>query len=119
MILKETYERAAIHDGWEAAYRGNPLQDRLNARVLDRRLACVRPPRDALVLDAGCGVGYHTLALARRGLRCVGIDISDAILAQARQNLGRAGLGDRVSFRSESLESLSFADETFDVVHCR
>ncbi len=119
MILKQTYERSNIHADWEAAYRGNSLQDRLNARVLDRILACVRPPRDALVLDAGCGVGYHTLALARRGYRCVGIDISDTILDQARGNVARAGLGERVSFQSESLEELSFPDHTFDMVHCR
>ncbi|MCI0463523.1 MAG: class I SAM-dependent methyltransferase [Gemmataceae bacterium] len=119
MILKDTYEQDGIHAGWEAAYRGNPLQDRLNAVVLDRILACVRPPRDALFLDAGCGVGYHTLAIARRGYRCAGIDISESILEQAERNLACAGLACRVSFRSESLEDLSFAEDTFDVIHCR
>jgi SAM-dependent methyltransferase len=119
MILKDTYEQHGIHAGWEAAYRSNPLQDRLNAVVLDRILACVRPPHDALFLDAGCGVGYHSLAIAGRGYRCVGIDLSESILAQAESNLARAGLAGRVSFRCEGLEGLSFTDDTFDVIHCR
>jgi ubiquinone/menaquinone biosynthesis C-methylase UbiE len=119
MNLKQTYERNDIHEGWEAAYRGNPLQDRLNATLMDRVLACLRPAPDALFLDAGCGVGYHSLAIARRGYRCIGVDISQTILKQAEHNLAQAGLGGRVAFRSESLEDLSFADGTFDAVHCR
>jgi SAM-dependent methyltransferase len=51
--------------------------------------------------------------------RCVGVDISETILKQAEQNLARSGLAGRVRFQSESLEDLSFADGTFDAVHCR
>jgi ubiquinone/menaquinone biosynthesis C-methylase UbiE len=117
--LKQTYELREVHDHWEAAYRGNALQDRLNAALLDRVLARMRPPSGALFLDAGCGVGYHTLALARRRFRCVGVDISETVLGQARDHLARSGLGDRVRFQCDSLEQLSFADGTFDAVHCR
>lgn len=119
MILKETYERPHIHESWESVYRGNPLQDRLNARLLDRILKQVQPAPDARFLDAGCGVGYHTLAIARRGYRCVGVDISETILRQAEDNALRAGLQERVSFRADNLEDLSFTDGSFDVVHCR
>jgi SAM-dependent methyltransferase len=119
MNLKPTYERPVIHDRWEAVYRSNPLQDRLNAALMDRVLACARPAPDALFLDAGCGVGYHSLAIARRGYRVVGVDISSSVLKQAADNLDRCGLGDRVTFRCESLEALPFPDGYFDVVHCR
>lgn len=119
MILKETYERAGIHDSWESVYRSNPLQDRLYARLLDRILGHLQPDAEALFLDAGCGVGYHALAIAQRGYCCVGVDISETILRQAAGNACQAGLDARVSFRAEALENLSFADGTFDVVHCR
>src|SRR5437762_3504696 len=105
MNLKPTYERPVIHDRWEAVYRSNPLQDRLNAALLDRALACVKPAPDALFLDAGCGVGYHSLAIAAHGFRVVGVDISSNVLKQAAENLQRCGLGDRVTFRCESLEN--------------
>ena len=119
MNLKPTYERPIIHDRWEAVYRSNPLQDQLNATLMDRVLACVKPEPGALFLDAGCGVGYHSLAIARRGFRVVGVDISSNVLRQAGDNLQRCGYGDRVHFRCESLENLPFADGHFDVVHCR
>ena len=35
------------------------------------------------------------------------------------RQFARAGLSDRVTFRSESLETLPFADGTFDAIHCR
>ena len=117
--LKQTYETPAVHDSWEAAYRGNPLQDSLNARIMDRVLATIAPAPDALFLDAGCGAGYHSLAIARRGFRCIGIDISEKILQTARRNKKQAGVADRLSFRQEELENLSFGDGEFDVVHCR
>ena len=47
------------------------------------------------VLDIGCGTGATTLAVARRlGTegRCVGIDISDPMLASARARAAREGL---------------------------
>jgi SAM-dependent methyltransferase len=37
------------------------------------------------VLDAGCGTGRVAIELAGRGYRCVGVDISDSMLAVARE----------------------------------
>jgi len=44
---------------------------------------CLRPG-DAL-LDLGCGAGRHAIALAQRGLRVMGVDISEAMLRHARE----------------------------------
>ena len=40
-------------------------------------------PGDAL-LDLGCGAGRHAIALAKRGLRVTGVDISEPMLRHAR-----------------------------------
>jgi SAM-dependent methyltransferase len=37
------------------------------------------------VLDVGCGAGRHTRAFAERGARCIGLDLSAALLRLARQ----------------------------------
>jgi SAM-dependent methyltransferase len=37
------------------------------------------------VLDVGCGAGRHTRAFADRGARCIGLDLSAALLRLARQ----------------------------------
>jgi SAM-dependent methyltransferase len=50
--------------------------------------------KGATILDAGCGAGTVTLALARRGYRVVGIDGSAEMLAQARAKDG----ADRVTW---------------------
>src|SRR3954470_8636255 len=38
----------------------------------------------ARVLDVGCGPGRHALALARRGIEVVGVDISEPFVVLAR-----------------------------------
>lgn len=41
------------------------------------------------VLDAGCGAGRHSLLLARRGFRVLGLDWSPELLAEARRGARR------------------------------
>ncbi len=44
------------------------------------------------VLDVGCGPGFHLEALAERGARATGVDLSGRMIDAARRRLGRAGL---------------------------
>lgn len=37
-----------------------------------------------VALDAGCGEGYNTRLLARRGARMTGVDIAEGMIEQAR-----------------------------------
>jgi len=46
------------------------------------------PPRSA-VLDLGCGVGRHSLELARRGYQVTGVDRTAAYLLEARKRARR------------------------------
>lgn len=63
------------------------------------------PAGCARVLELGCGTGGHAVQLARRGLAVHGIDLSPAMVAQARAR-GGAGLafeqGDVRAWRSEA-----------------
>jgi ubiquinone/menaquinone biosynthesis C-methylase UbiE len=117
--MQETFAAHDLHDEWNAIYDCNPLQDKFNERLYDRLIEYLRPPEGAVFLDAGCGKGDHTIDIAKRGYQCVGIDISDYILDKARENAARSGFASKVSFARETLETLSFADGTFDAVHCR
>jgi SAM-dependent methyltransferase len=119
MKADTVYAAHEIHDRWQTAYRQGPGQDALNERIIERLLAHLRPPADALILDAGCGTGNHLFRFARRGYSCVGVDLSDYALRQARQVMDGADFASRVTLSCQSLEALSFADNTFDVVHCR
>lgn len=56
------------------------------------------PP--ARVLDAGCGTGWSSIAIARAYPNAIvhGFDSDEASIASARANAASAGLGDRLTF---------------------
>src|SRR5437660_1891373 len=119
MMLSQTYAQEEIHSRWESVYRGHPILNRFNDRVIDKILKYLNPPRNALFLDAGCGIGDHSLRIARQGYRCVGIDLSETVLRTARREAALSGLTSRASFVCQALEELAFRDDTFHAVHCR
>lgn len=72
----------------------------------------------ALVLDAGGGTGRWTVPLAKKGYRIILCDISPGMLRQACDKIRGEGLSDRAWATLQNLETLAFADETFDFVLC-
>jgi SAM-dependent methyltransferase len=64
----------------------------------------------ATVLDVGCGPGRHARALAARGLRVTGVDISPEFVA-----LARAEAPDGASFEVADARHLAY-DAEFDLV---
>ena len=71
--------------------------------------------RGKTVLDAGCGEGYNTRLLAKRGARMTGVDISQKMIDLARREEQREPLGIRYEVASFSALSL-FDDASFDTV---
>lgn len=73
------------------------------------------------LLEPACGTGRHLRVAARRGHRCWGIDLSEPMLAYAREKLGEAGLKatlvnlDMASFSAADLE---LGRERIDVALC-
>lgn len=74
-------------------------------------------PSGSTVLEAGCGVGAQTVALASRspGATIVSVDISKESLAAARQRVRSAGIKN-VLFQRADIYSLPFRPESFDHV---
>jgi ubiquinone/menaquinone biosynthesis C-methylase UbiE len=71
------------------------------------------------VLDCGAGTGTTGILAAKRvGAtgRVTMFDLSDSMLAVAREKVTREGLDNRVTFRTGDLIHLPFADGQFDVV---
>lgn len=46
----------------------------------------------SMILDIGCGTGRHSVALAQRGYRMTGVDLSPGMLAEARKTAEAAGV---------------------------
>lgn len=71
---------------------------------------------DQKVLDLACGVGRHSLELARRGFRHVtGLDFTQAYLKEATLKAKHEGL--KVEFVHGDMKDLPFADSSFDAVY--
>jgi ubiquinone/menaquinone biosynthesis C-methylase UbiE len=56
--------------------------------LYDAMLEGLDPSAGALAVDVGCGTGFVTTSLRRRGWRAVGVDFSAPMLAQARSASG-------------------------------
>jgi ubiquinone/menaquinone biosynthesis C-methylase UbiE len=90
---------------------------RLYARVAADVVAAGLPD-GARVLDIGTGPGRVPLAIAEAQptLQVQGVDLSDEMIAHARQLAADAGLADRVSFEVGDVVDLPHHDDTFDLI---
>ncbi|MBU0492089.1 MAG: class I SAM-dependent methyltransferase [Chloroflexi bacterium] len=68
-------------------------------------------------IDLGCGPGQLVIDLARRypALHVTGLDLSAEMLALARDNADRAGLGHCTAFKLGNAEDVPFPDDYFDL----
>lgn len=87
----------------EPAFSERMLQNHLSqdndwasrrGQIIDRHVACIDRllPRQARILDLGCGPGLYTHRLARLGHHCVGVDFSPASVTYARHQAQQDGL---------------------------
>ena len=72
----------------------------------------IRRDKNALILDIGCGTGRHSIELAKRGYHVTGIDLSDSMLARAKEKAAAAGVA--VDFQDGDARKLSFENQ-FDL----
>jgi len=80
---------------------------------VDYMLALVKIPGKAHVLDLCCGVGRHSLELARRGFKVTGVDRTQVYLIQAEQQAEQEGL--KIEFVQEDMRNFCRPD-SFDLV---
>jgi ubiquinone/menaquinone biosynthesis C-methylase UbiE len=102
-----------IGPGLYAAWRSSALgaiTERIEHDLILRLAGDVRGRR---ALDAGCGDGSLSIALAKRGALVTGVDCDPAMLAEAREQarINRVDVG----FREGRVENLPFEDGGFDL----
>ena len=69
------------------------------------------------ILDAGCGFGQWTFAMAQTSKRVIGMDIDSERLSVSTQ-LASINSVENVEFRRASLEEIPDFEEPFDAVFC-
>lgn len=72
-------------------------------------------PKGAKILDVGCGVGRHSIELAKRGYKVTGIDISQGMLEEARKRAQKESV--EVEFIKADATKFK-REEEFDAAIC-
>jgi 23S rRNA (uracil1939-C5)-methyltransferase len=70
----------------------------LNLQMIERAVALLAPAKDDRVLDLFCGLGNFSLPLARSAGQVVGVEGEASLVARARANAERNGLGNAQFF---------------------
>lgn len=82
----------------------------------DRTLRLLPDPLDGLYcLELGCGAGQNSIALARRGARCLAVDISERQLTHGRRLAAACGV--QVDYARADMDALPPAWNGFDLIH--
>lgn len=92
---------------------GDTVLNRWNIRRIEECRTLIdwlAPAPQERILDVGCGDGYNTAVIAKRGAIVTGIDVNESRLTIARKR--HRGLP--VNFRGMNAEAMSFADASFD-----
>src|SRR5262245_58153143 len=76
----------------------------------------LRLPGGAAVLEVGCGAGFLTVELARRGYGVDAIDSSEAMVASARARIADAGVGATATASVDDVHRLSARDGSYAAV---
>jgi ubiquinone/menaquinone biosynthesis C-methylase UbiE len=100
----------AIAGDWDT------MRDPTHLAPYEAALAAVDPAPSS-ALDLGTGTGQGAFAIARRfpDAQVVGVDLADAMLAEARSKTP-AELAERVRFENGDASALPFPDASFELV---
>jgi 2-polyprenyl-3-methyl-5-hydroxy-6-metoxy-1,4-benzoquinol methylase len=106
-VMSDAAEARAYHEG---DFRS------VNAGFVRRALGMTRAPRGS-ALDLGCGPGEIPILFARGApdWTVTAVDLSASMLALARTNARKAGIGDRIRWLLKDAKTFT-ASERFDLV---
>jgi ubiquinone/menaquinone biosynthesis C-methylase UbiE len=86
--------------------------------ILERILRAAQPIPSDEALDVACGPGTLACGLARVTRRATGIDLTPAMLEQARRTQSDRGIAN-VSWQQGDVTSMPWPNASFDIVTCR
>ncbi|MGE5373705.1 MAG: class I SAM-dependent methyltransferase [Bacteroidota bacterium] len=91
-------------------YLASRTRNSEDIRLLDDLI--YRLPRNAIVLDAGCGAGIPVTRILSERFEVTGVDFSEAQIELAKKNIPQA------SFICRDMTRLDETDGTFDAICC-
>jgi ubiquinone/menaquinone biosynthesis C-methylase UbiE len=101
----------------ESAQQFTALKASADRASHDAMIRLAKPQPSDRVLEIACGPGFVALLFAERVREVVGLDLTEALLEQARQRQRELGLHN-VQFVQGDAEQLPFPDGAFTIVAC-
>lgn len=103
-----------IYDGFYASVYDDLVYSKVkNDYEIGQIVNAAGPTEQSRILDLGSGTGHHVAALAHQGYDSVGIDLSPAMVSQARDTY--PGLK---FVEGDFLDAMSFQPESFTTITC-
>ena len=97
--------------------RKNELENEMGQRWLHEIERFLPEGRSLDILDVGTGTGFFAILLAEKGHRVEGIDLTPAMLEEARWIAKQRNLD--ITFREMDAQNLDYPNDSFDVVISR
>lgn len=108
-----THRNAAAYDRYTKVIYNKDAWKKLVNNVLNNI------GQDSKILDFGTGTGFLASILAELGYNVIGVDLSNAMLDRARENIKRDGLSGRVYLMQTDGENLKMDSNSVDCVISR
>ena len=84
-------EGSAVYDNFYADIYDHLVMNNLkNDYEVGNIINSSHPTETSIIADIGCGTGHHTQRFAAENLKVIGVDISPAMIAQAKKNAPNA-----------------------------
>jgi len=107
-----------------SAYSKMGWDDRLTTKVYQEEIAIIvkylvnQRKNNENILDAGCGTGNFSLALAKEGFKVVGIDFAQGMLEKAKKKAMENSINSIIFERVDLNQILPYPSNYFDSVIC-
>ena len=107
-----------VHHGLWRSGNENISKEEAQEVLVRELMAAAKLPKNAKVLDVGCGVGGTSIMLAQANHRVTGVSLSPKQIEMAHANLQRLAPNASIRFLEMDGEKLDFPGEdgTFDAV---
>ena len=120
LSAEEAFEKPEMSDDEFYSIVDSSLHPRSPDVLYDKLGTVIGGMTEARVLDAGCRDATHMCGIAERfDTQVWGIDIIEHNVELAVEKIADAGLSERVRVARGDIQSLEFADGSFDAVWCR
>jgi len=120
MIMNDSEIKDAVRKSWDASSStydtrpGHKISTEAEKEAWKQELKRNLPPAPLDILDVGCGTGAMGLLFAEMGHRVTGVDLSEAMMARAREKAKAQNMA--IALKTGDAEHLPFEAGTFDVI---